>query len=117
MFIPRGISNTAPPEPRSRIRNNPTLLFSWWCTCFSLVIIFFRLGGRYVRIERLFREDKVMALSIIPLLLRMGLVHIVLTHGTNNVSVVGREVSQLELSHRELGSKLVLASRIFYAML
>ena len=41
--------NTAPPEPRTRLTNNPTLLFSWWCTIFSAVIIGMRLAGRKVR--------------------------------------------------------------------
>jgi hypothetical protein len=96
--------------------NNPTLLYSWWCTVFSAVIIGVRLSGRYIRNERLFREDKIMALSIIPLFARMGFVHVVLIWGTNNVNVTNL-TDPLIIRRREIGSQMVLASRIFYALL
>ena len=115
MILPRGLYSSAPPEPRTRMQNNPTLLFSWWCTGFAFVIILFRLSGRYVRNERLFREDKIMALSIIPLLIRMGFIHVVLLWGTNNVSV--QDMSSEEIQHRAVGSRMVLGARIFYALL
>ncbi|KAI9874780.1 MAG: hypothetical protein M1830_009296 [Pleopsidium flavum] len=54
-----------------------------------------------------------MALSIIPLMLRMGLVHVILIWGTNNAVTTG--LTDVEIQHREIGSKLVLASRIMYA--
>lgn len=106
---------SSPPPPRTRIQDNPTLLVSWWCTAFALAIILVRLSGRFVRTERLFKEDKIMALSIIPLLARMGLVHVVLIWGTNNAASQG--LTPLEIRHREIGSRLVLVSRIMYAML
>lgn len=56
-----------------------------------------------------------MALSLVPLLARMGLVHVVLIWGTNNATSEG--MTSLEIQHREIGSRLVLASRIMYAML
>lgn len=114
MILPRGLYSNAPPEPRTRMQNNPTLLFSWWCTGFAFVIILFRLSGRYVRNERLFREDKIMALSIIPLLIRMGFIHVVLLWGTNNV--VAQGMSSEEIRHRAIGSRMVLGARIFYAL-
>lgn len=114
MILPRGLYSSAPPEPRTRMQNNPTLLFSWWCTGFAFVIILFRLSGRYVRNERLFREDKIMALSIIPLLIRMGFIHVVLLWGTNNVAAQG--MSSEEIQHRAVGSRMVLGARIFYAL-
>ena len=80
-----------------------------------MAIIFVRISGRYVRTERLFREDKIMALSLIPLLARMGLVHLVLLWGTNNTTTEG--MTALDIHHREIGSRLVLVSRIMYAML
>lgn len=55
-----------------------------------------------------------MAASMIPLFIRMALIHVVLTHGTNNVISAGLSEAQIE-SH-ELGSKYVLAARIFFAM-
>ncbi|KAG7004881.1 DNA-directed RNA polymerases I, II, and III subunit RPABC1 [Physcia stellaris] len=105
--------HSTPPPAKNAVANNPTLLLSWWCTGFALAIIIVRISGRYVRTEKLFREDKIMALSIVPLLARMALVHLVLLWGTNNTATTG--LTQLERQHREVGSKLVLASRIMYA--
>ncbi len=104
-----------PPLARNAHQNNPSILVSWWCTGFAFAIIIVRLAGRYIRTEKLFREDKVMALSIIPLLARMACVHLILRWGTNNAITTG--LSPLEIRHREIGSKLVLCSRIFYAAL
>lgn len=56
-----------------------------------------------------------MALSIVPLFARMALVHLVLIWGTNNALTDGMTAENIR--HREIGSRLVLASRIFYAML
>ena len=102
-----------PPAVRTRAEDNPTLLVSWWCTIFALVIILFRLAGRIIRTERLFREDKIMALAIIPLMVRMGLVHVILLFGTNNIQTMGLSPESIE--RRKIGSGLVLASRICYA--
>lgn len=113
MLLPRDLYSS-PPAAKTALQDNPTILVSWWCTGFALAIIIVRLLGRLVRTERLFAEDKVMALAIIPLLGRMGLVHLVLLWGTNNAITDG--LSPEDISHRELGSKLVLASRIMYAM-
>lgn len=56
-----------------------------------------------------------MALSIIPLMIRMALIHVVLIWGTNNAVTTG--LTAEEIRHREIGSRLVLASRIMYAAL
>lgn len=55
-----------------------------------------------------------MALSIIPLLIRMGLVHVVLIYGTNNVITTG--LTDDQIWKRSIGARLVLGSRIFYAL-
>lgn len=104
-----------PPQRHNRSANHPTLLVSWFCTGCALVIIILRVGGRYVRTERLFKEDKIMFASIIPLFIRMGLVHAILLFGTNNVTTDG--LSPQDIHERSIGSKLVLASRMFYAIL
>ncbi|KAL4778552.1 hypothetical protein BJX76DRAFT_362617 [Aspergillus varians] len=114
LLQPRGIYSAVPPDIRTRLDDNPTLLVSWWATGVSLAIIVTRVCGRYVRIERLFREDKIMMASIIPLLVRMAFVHVVLIWGTNNTKVDG--LTDEEIRHREIGSRLVLAARIFYAI-
>ncbi|KAF1967069.1 hypothetical protein BU23DRAFT_302834 [Bimuria novae-zelandiae CBS 107.79] len=115
MILPRHLYNDAPPERRTRIANNPTLLYSWWCTIFCAVIICTRLTGRYIRNERLFREDKIMAGSLLPLVARMALIHVVLIWGTNNADTSALS-DPLKIHHREIGAKLVIAGRIFYTM-
>ncbi|KAL9607451.1 MAG: hypothetical protein Q9167_007640 [Letrouitia subvulpina] len=109
MISPRSLY-TAPPPAKDAAQNNPTLLVSWWCTGFALAIILVRVSGRYIRTEKLFREDKIMAWSVIPLLGRMALVHMILIWGTNNAAIT--DMPRLNLDHREIGSKLVLVSRI-----
>jgi len=54
-------------------------------------------------------------LALVPLFIRMALVHVILLFGTNNVDPVG--LTPIQIYHRSIGSRLVLASRIFYAML
>ncbi|KAL9588679.1 MAG: hypothetical protein Q9203_002524 [Teloschistes exilis] len=104
---------SSPPHAKSSKADHPTLLVSWWCTGFGLAIILVRICGRYIRTERLFREDKIMAFSMIPLLGRMALIHVVMVWGTNNA--INDGLTAQDISHREIGSKLVLAARIMYA--
>ncbi|ETI25480.1 hypothetical protein G647_02253 [Cladophialophora carrionii CBS 160.54] len=111
--LERRIYHDEPPDYQSRIAMNPTLIVSWWCTLFALTAILIRVFGRWVRTERLFREDWIMFYSIIPLMIRMALVHVVLIWGTNNTKTEG--LTALQIHHHEIGSRLVLAARIFYA--
>jgi hypothetical protein len=74
-----------------------------------------RLIGRMVRNNQLFKEDKIMFASIVPLLGRMALVHVILLWGTNNVDT-SKGLGEMDILHRTTGSRLVLAARIFYAM-
>lgn len=104
-----------PPALRPFSEAKPTLLVSWWITLFCTCIILLRLAGRYIRVEKLFREDKIVALALVPLFLRIGCAHVVLFWGTNNIELDGTTLSDVELSHRVAGSRVVLASRIFYA--
>lgn len=57
-----------------------------------------------------------MAWSVIPLIARMCFVHVVLIWGTNNVNVSTLN-DPVKIRHREIGSQMVLAARVFYAML
>ncbi len=54
--------------------------------------------------------------AMVPLFIRMALIHVVLIWGTNNVQTVGVHYTQLQIEHRSVGARLVLAARIFYAM-
>ena len=105
-----------PPAPRTRESNNPTLLFSWWCTGFAAVIIVIRLLGRKTRSNVLFREDWIMMLALVPLFARMAFIHVVLLYGTNNIQTIGHHYTDVQLEHRSTGARLVLAARIFYAL-
>jgi hypothetical protein len=91
----------------------PTLLTCWWSTLYAIAIIFIRVIGRYVRAEKLFAEDGIMMLAIIPLLIRMAFTHVVLLYGTNNT--VTDTLSPLAIHNRQIGSQMVLASRVMYA--
>ncbi|RKU48777.1 hypothetical protein DL546_004646 [Coniochaeta pulveracea] len=106
---------TDPPPLRPFREDKPTLLVCWWITLFATVIILLRVGGRFVRSERLFKEDKMAALALIPLYMRIGVVHTVLIYGTNNVQLEGLQLSEEELHKRRVASGLVLLSRILYA--
>ena len=116
MIVSRGLYSSAPPDPDVRRHNNPSLLFTWWCSGFSIAIILVRLAGRMIRNNQLFKEDRIMALSIIPLLLRLALIHPVLLWGTNNAANP-QLMSREEIRHREIASRLVLGARVFYAAL
>lgn len=109
------IYSDAPPYREFKY-DKPTLLVCWWITCFCTTMILLRVAGRWIRSEQLFREDKAVALSIIPMFARMVCVHFILMYGTNNANFDLVNLSPEQIHHRELGSKLVLASRIFYAL-
>ncbi|KAL6856804.1 hypothetical protein J3F83DRAFT_381165 [Trichoderma novae-zelandiae] len=106
--------SSAPPE-RPFSDAKPTLLVAWWTTLFCTCLILLRLSGRYIRVEKLFVEDKITALALLPLYLRMACTHVVLLYGTNNIELAGLELSPEEVRQRTIASKVVLAGRIFHA--
>lgn len=106
---------TPAPPLRAFSEDKPTLLVSWWITALCSVVIALRLAGRYMRVEKLFFEDKLAGLFLIPLVLRAIVVHFVLLYGTNNVLIPPLlELSQDQLRRRSIGSGLVLLSRILH---
>jgi len=104
-----------PPSPREFRYIKPSLLVCWWVTSLCACIILLRVAGRFIRTERLFPEDRMASLALLPLFLRMGCVHYILYHGTNNEDFTGITLSSGELRHRQIASGLVLLSRILYA--
>jgi hypothetical protein len=100
------------PQATTFFDNKPALLVSWWCTIYAIIFILLRISGRYIRTEKLFLEDKVVVASIFLLLLRMALAHVILLYGTNNV--ITTALSAEDNQHREIGSQVVLVSRIIY---
>jgi hypothetical protein len=73
----------------------------------------FRICGRYIRTEKLFKEDWLAFACLIPLFCRMALVHVILLFGTNNA--ITTDLSDEFIRRRAIGSRLVLVSRLFYA--
>lgn len=66
----------------------------------------------------MYADDMWMGISLCPLLIRLGLIHIVLVYGTNNFDyneVNISEMSQGQIERRVIGSKLTLLSRVVYA--
>lgn len=106
---------TDAPAWRSFRHDKPSLLVCWWITLFCTVIILLRVTGRFIRTERLFREDRIAALALIPLYMRMGCVHYILRHGTNNIDYDGVDLSDDDIRSKEIASGLVLAAHILYA--
>jgi hypothetical protein len=104
-----------PPPLHPFSEDKPTLLVCWWITSFCAVIITLRVIGRFIRTEKLFREDKTAALALVPLFLRMGCVHVILVYGTNNAQLEGAGVSEQDLHMKSITSGLVLLSRVLYA--
>lgn len=107
--------SSPPPVLDFEYQVKPTLLVCWWITAFCTTIILLRVSGRFVRSERLFREDKTVSLAILTLFLRMACVHVILLYGTNNANFAGMTLSDEEIRRRRIASGLVLASRMFYA--
>lgn len=102
-----------------QISNSTTLVVTYVCTAVALLLIAARLLWRRGRLPD--RAGRVpdygwMALSVVPLVARLGVLHVVLVDGTNNVDSV-QGMLPPEIAARELGSKLVLASRVLYAAL
>lgn len=52
---------------------------------------------------------------LIPMLIRMAFVQVIILYGTNNALAPSGGWSEEERRRREIGSRLVLASRVFYA--
>ncbi|KAJ1333500.1 hypothetical protein MN608_03491 [Microdochium nivale] len=105
---------SSPPPLHAAVLDKPTLLVCWWITLFCATIILLRLAGRFIRSERLFQEDRIAGFALLPLFIRMGLVHVILVWGTNNAGFTIPLTDQ-QLRRREIASGLVLASRISYA--
>ncbi|KAL2754331.1 hypothetical protein ACRALDRAFT_1081410 [Sodiomyces alcalophilus JCM 7366] len=104
-----------PPPLRQAAQDKPTLLVCWWITIFCTVIILVRVTGRFIRSEKLFREDRIASLALIPMYMRMACVHFILLYGTNNAQLEGANLPAQVLQRKSIASGLVLASRIFYA--
>lgn len=98
--------------------NISSIVVTYVCTFLSAILIVTRLLFRFHRGERMYTDDTWMGISLAPLFIRLGIIHMVLVYGTNNIdfdkiNVMG--MSEEEMHRRVVGSKLILASRVFYA--
>lgn len=99
--------------------DDPTLLIHWLFSCLALIIMVARLVWKKVHISRQEYNlgDWFTVAAIVCALTRLGLIHVVLTWGTNNVSAAYRKnhtFTDEEIYRREIGSKLSIVNRVFY---
>ncbi|UKZ76318.1 hypothetical protein TrVFT333_004020 [Trichoderma virens FT-333] len=96
---------------------DPTLLIHWLFSCLALLIMGIRLWGRkYVR-QAFNLGDYLTMAACGCALIRLGMIHVVLTWGTNNMTAAMRQDHHFtpnEIYQREIGSKLSIANRVFY---
>lgn len=108
--------DSAPPPMLTPFEIKPTFIMSLWCTAYAITIIIFRCTGRWMRTERIWVEDVIIGLSVPVVIARTTLIAYVLNYGTNNVAeedLTGAE----DIRRREIGSQLVLCTRVLYATL
>lgn len=109
-------ANLAPPAVPTAFEVKPTVIMSLWCCAYAITIIIFRCTGRWMRTERIWVEDVIIGLSVPVIIARTALIVYVLHYGTNNVAESDL-TGDADIRRREIGSKLVLCTRILYATL
>ena len=94
-----------------------TLLIHWLFSCLALIIMAVRLWGRN-HVRQAFNTGDYLTMGACACaLIRLGMIHVVLTWGTNNMTAAQRQdhhFTPREIYQREIGSKLSIANRVFY---
>ncbi|KAH6970726.1 hypothetical protein BKA56DRAFT_559188 [Ilyonectria sp. MPI-CAGE-AT-0026] len=96
---------------------DPTLLIHWLFSCLTLVIIAVRLVWRKVAKQPFNLGDYLSMAAGVCAMTRLGLIHVVLSYGTNNLSAAVRKThvfTATDIAHRTIGSKLSITNRVFY---
>lgn len=96
---------------------DPTILIVWLFSWLALAIMATRLALRKLRRQAFVLGDYFTMAAVFCALARLGLVHVVITWGTNNVTAKFRATHHWapgEIYRREVGSKLALVNRVFY---
>lgn len=94
-----------------------TLIILWVFTWVTIALIVLRLLVRKLKKFQFVLGDYFAMGAIICALVRLGLVHVILIWGTNNMSTKFRHTHDFtpeEIRRREIAGKLVLANRVFY---
>ncbi|KAJ5976848.1 hypothetical protein N7501_000190 [Penicillium viridicatum] len=94
-----------------------TLIILWVFTWVTVGLIVFRLLVRKLKGFKFVLGDYFAMGAIFCALARLGLVHVIIIWGTNNMSAKFRHTHNFtpeEVRRREIASKLVLANRVFY---
>ncbi|KAK1981811.1 hypothetical protein LZ30DRAFT_719217 [Colletotrichum cereale] len=97
--------------------DDPTLLIHWLFSCLAFSVMVVRLVWKKVAKQDFNIGDWLTIAAIVCAMTRLGLIHVVLTWGTNNVSKAYRKThafSNEEIYRREIGSKLSIVNRVFY---
>lgn len=109
---PLSYYHSAPPL-RTATEDHATLLCAYWVTGICIIAVIFRVTGRYIRIEKLHFDDTWMAITVIPLVWRLGFIHSVLKHGTHNADPIAlAQLTPEQLSKRGWSSGMVLGARV-----
>ncbi|OQD93837.1 hypothetical protein PENVUL_c169G05256 [Penicillium vulpinum] len=96
---------------------NSTLIILWIFTWVAIGLIVLRLLLRKLKGHQFSLGDYFSMGAMLCALVRLALVHVILIWGTNNMSTKLRHThhfTPVEIRHREIASKFVLANRVFY---
>lgn len=96
---------------------DPTLLIHWLFSWLAAAVMIARLVWRYAAFRRWTAGDYLTIGALACCFVRLGMIHIVLTYGTNNLTAAQRAAemwTETDIARRILGSKLAVANRFFY---
>ncbi|KAL9573141.1 hypothetical protein ACKAV7_002826 [Fusarium commune] len=96
---------------------DPTLFIHWFFSCLSLLIMGVRLIWRKAAKQKFVLGDYLTMGAILCCAVRLALIHVVLTWGTNNIKPSLREKMVFTdeiIYRREIGSKFAITNRVFY---
>lgn len=94
----------------------PTITIAHTMSYLAFITIAFRTGLRWYKKEKFGLEDYLMISSVVWLFMRLGLIHMVLVWGTNNVSeaIRAKGFTEHEIWQRSQASRMLLANRFAY---
>ncbi|UPK92897.1 hypothetical protein LCI18_003832 [Fusarium solani-melongenae] len=97
--------------------DDPTLLIHWLFSILALIVMGVRLLWRKIARQPFNTGDYLTMAACLCCMVRLALIHVVLTWGTNNVPAAVRKTKIFtddEIYRREIGSKFAIANRVFY---